>query len=451
MTEADEQDSDTVGRAAQDAAGALARMGIDPGVLGLQAPPPLPVAPPAWQPVSASPLAVGPVSAAPGAPPGPYPPSLPGGFQHPHQPTLREPDTGGGLAVPPLATVFRPAGTGRIVGRAAPMPTSSPPSGDGSLRFASPGTYLRRPLETMPQGLVGPAVPPLPPQPAGPDPAALQAAGGTVRQQWGTLPGMSGLRQVARGAGKGIVAPSAAGSIQRERELIARVRTRQREPRVTSFFSTVGGAGTTTTCAGVALALATVRGDQTALVDVQAGTRSLASRVAGTSSVSANDVIRAGTMAALPQPPATIGSLAVIDSAPWYSPAERGDLVEMLHQVRAAYPFTVLDVGDEVSGTAHAMMSRADRLVIVQPAQPDLVDAVQYAMGRINQVDPDRLRHLVVAVVGMTNRSYRTAIRRLGALLGAASGSCWCRTTGRWRPVARSRWPRSGQRPARRT
>jgi MinD-like ATPase involved in chromosome partitioning or flagellar assembly len=406
MTEDQDLEQDeAMGRAAQDAAGALARMGIDPGAVGLQTPAPLPAPQPAWQPdlmpVSAG--AIGPVSA---GPLGPYPPS----FHHPHQPTLREPEPSGGLAVPPPdRPPFRPVG--RIVGRAAPMPTSSPPDPDATaLRFSSPGTALRRPLEG--------AVPPLPTRPPGPDPAVLQAVAGPPRAHWGAMPGVSGMRQVARGAGKGIVAPSAAGSIQRERDLIARVRTRQREPRLTSFFSTVGGAGTTTTCAGVALALATVRGDQAALVDVQAGTRSLAARIAGRSSVSANDVIRAGTMAALPQPPATIGSLAVIDSAPWYSPAERGDLVEMLHQVRATYPFTVLDVGDEVSGTAHAMMSRADRLVIVQPAQPDLVDAVQYAMGRINQVDPERLRQLVVAVVGMTNRSYKTAVRRLGALLG---------------------------------
>jgi MinD-like ATPase involved in chromosome partitioning or flagellar assembly len=353
---------DAVGRAAQDAAGALSRMGIDPGALGLAAP-----APP--QPVVGLPA------------------------------TVREPV--GGLAVPPPdRTAPRP--TGRIVGRAAPMP-----EGSGALRFASPGTNLRRPLAG--------AAPTVPPLPTGPDPQALRAVAGAQRQPWA---GFSGLRQVAHGVGKGVASPSSAGAVQNERELIARVRTRQREPRVTCFFSTVGGSGTTTTAAGVALALATVRGDPAALVDVQAGTRSLAARLAGTSSVTTSDVIRAGAMGALPQPPATIGSLAIVDSAPWYSPAERGDLVEMLHQVRSMYPFTVLDVGDEVSGTAHAMLMRADRLVIVQPAQPDLVDAVQYAMGRINQVDPDRLRHVVVAVVAMTPRSYRSAVRRLGALLG---------------------------------
>lgn len=355
---------DAVGRAAQDAAGALSRMGIDPGALGLAAP-----APP--QPVVALPA------------------------------TVREP--AGGLAVPPPDR-SAPRPTGRIVGRAAPMPSEN----GAALRFASPGTNLRRPLAGSP-----PAAPP--PLPTGPDPHALRAAAGAQRQPWA---GFSGLRQVAHGVGKGVVSPSSAGAVQNERELIARVRTRQREPRVTCFFSTVGGSGTTTTAAGVALALATVRGDPAALVDVQAGTRSLAARLAGTSSVSTSDVIRAGAMGSLPQPPATIGSLAIVDSAPWYSPAERGDLVEMLHQVRSVYPFTVLDVGDEVSGTAHAMLMRADRLVVVQPAQPDLVDAVQYAMGRINQVDPDRLRHVVVAVVAMTPRSYRSAVRRLGALLG---------------------------------
>jgi MinD-like ATPase involved in chromosome partitioning or flagellar assembly len=197
---------------AEGAAGDLARMGIDPGSLGLNAPrtPPPPRPPrPQEQDEGGDVLPLRPEygAARPGVPQVPPPP-------------------GGGRPVPPPGSTQPPA------------PHSPPPD-------APPAPDTR-------------VVPPPPPMQQAPPASAARA---TPRL----------LRKVAAG----VVTPDAAVAVQGERALIDRVRGRQSDRRVIAVISGKGGVGCTTVAVGLGTVMVAMRDDRTVLVDVQQGTPSL--------------------------------------------------------------------------------------------------------------------------------------------------------------------------------
>jgi MinD-like ATPase involved in chromosome partitioning or flagellar assembly len=222
-------------------------------------------------------------------------------------------------------------------------------------------------------------------------------------------------RRMVRAVTFGLVSPGAAAAMQRERSLVTRVRTRQSGSRLIAFVAGKGGVGTTTTAIGVGLTLATLRTDDTVLVDARAGTGSLGRRL---SDVPAPTTIDLGTGPNRPNPAANRRGLHVVDAPPWHSPIHRAQLVGLLEDLREEYPFTAVDAGNEASEPAYAALARADQVVIVTAASRDALDATRVALGRIQQVDPYRVPTAVIALVCTTARGYRPVARALRRDLG---------------------------------
>jgi hypothetical protein len=91
----------------------------------------------------------------------------------------------------------------------------------------------------------------------------------------------AGWQRTLRAVTLGLLTPGSAAGVDSERELVAKVRARRREPSVTAFLAGKGGMGTTTLAAGVGLTLAALRNDTTALVDLHRGPALLGRRLAG--------------------------------------------------------------------------------------------------------------------------------------------------------------------------
>lgn len=341
-------------RAAQDSAAELARMGIDPRAVGLD---PLP------EPES-------------GPAPGP------GGSR----PVVR-----GVAAPPPAARTAPPARTAAAPDRATPAP--APSWLDSTL--SRPIVAVPRPVPPEPGGYLAALerlVPPLAPGPAG------------------------GWRSVVRAATRGLVEPRAAAAVEHERQLVARVRLRMPEPRVVVFVAGKGGVGTSTTAAGVAMTLASLRGDAAALVSARSGAGSLGQRLAGQPAPPVPALTGGG--GAAPPPLWVHDRLAVVDGSPWHSPTPAGSLVALLDLLRARHPLTLVDAGNDLGEPAGAALDRADQIVLVTGASQDAVAAARTALSRVHRSDPFRLATVVVAVVCLSERQHRRTARRLRAELG---------------------------------
>jgi MinD-like ATPase involved in chromosome partitioning or flagellar assembly len=213
----------------------------------------------------------------------------------------------------------------------------------------------------------------------------------------------------------GLVEPGAAAAVAYERQLVARARVRRPEPRVVAFVAGKGGVGTTTTAAGVALTLATLRNDTLALISARTGGDSLGQRLLGRPAAL---VAAPGGAEPLPEPLWVHGNLAVIDAAPWHSPAPRGRLVRLLTDLRGQHPITLVDVGNDLADAAQGALGRADQVVLVTSASQDAVAATRIALSRVHQVDPFRLATVVVALTCLSERQYRRTARQLRAELG---------------------------------
>jgi MinD-like ATPase involved in chromosome partitioning or flagellar assembly len=219
-----------------------------------------------------------------------------------------------------------------------------------------------------------------------PDPVALPAAGRPT-----------GWRRAVRAATFGLVSPGVAEAARRGHVLVARARARPDEPRVIAFVAAKGGVGTTASAAGVALSLAAVRSDVTAVLATHTGAGSLPDRL-GTRTPAG----------------AAMSRLAVVDDVPWQAPVPRLHLMRLLEQQRRRHPLTLVDLGNELSDAAHGALGRADQVVVVTSASPDAVATMGVALSRIQQVDPDRLASMVVVITCLTPRQHRHAARRLG-------------------------------------
>lgn len=356
-------------RQAQNAAGELARMGIDPTAVGL-------------------------------------PPSRHDG----DVPTRIR-----GVAPFPAATPVSPAQSataqpmfGGLPTRPDPAPPPTPPPAPAPVPPAEPppayGTMVSRPM----------------------NPAALAGTDGTYRMvreiaatpdRGGTVP--SGWRRVARAASLGLIGLDGAAAAHRERALLADLQTRQHRPRSVAFLSSKGGVGVTTTAAGVALTLAAIRRDRTVLVDVRTGTDSLGRRLVGRPAPSITELSGPGAEAPL----AAGAYLSIVDGATWHAPVGRGELLNLLADLRDSHPFTILDGGNDSGDATHAAVGRADQIVLVTSASADAVDATRLALGRIYQTHPMSLERLVIAVVCLSPRSYRRTARALRSSLGTQRAS----------------------------
>ena len=428
-TDEPRDDPDAVRRAAQDSAGELARMGIDPRALGLEPAPPI-------LPASAPPAeSARPVASAPPVASGDRPGAVPG--------------AGTARGVARLDTV-----RGGPANRAESMAVPAPP---GSAAIPPPPGPVGVPTPPGPVGVPGAAGFPAPPdqvagvatgrafvpttygRPLVPEPAGAEGIDSTLSRPIGSLVQMAApsteylqplaqivapvnlrpaaaARRMVRAVTFGLLNPGAAATIERERQLVARARLRRPEPRVIAFLAGKGGVGTTSTAAGVALTLATVRADQPALVSLRAGGSALGQRLLGQPAPPLP--VELGDDEPAVEPLWVHGSLAVIDGPPWHTPVRPEPLGGLLDQLRSRHPLTLIDVGTELGEAAQRAVTRADQVVLVTSASLDAIAAVQLAMSRVHQVDPFRLSTLVVALVCLNSRQYRRVLHRLRAELG---------------------------------
>ncbi|WP_436532162.1 hypothetical protein [Actinoplanes sp. HUAS TT8] len=367
MTERDDespQDHDR--QSAQAAAGELARMGIDPAVLGLD-----PAAPPA----TAGPRPPAPRWSDEDGAAGHRLPAPPPQFADPGR---RLHALSGQLAPPPAETALPPGRIASVLSR--PLGAIQPP---GRRDTGSPEDF----------------------RPASAPPAVTPTI---------VVPGR--MHRAVRAVTFGLAQPGAAAAMERERELVARARTRRREGRTVAFIAGKGGVGTTTTALGTALTLAALRTDLTAVVDTRQGAASIGRRLAGRAAPTVTDLRpRAGRgerVEAPAEPMLLDGRLGVIDGPPWFGPPTGRQVVEVLDQLKDRFTFTLADLGNDIDWDGHAALARADRTVLVSSPWPDAAAATRATLARIHRLAPHRLDTIVVAVVCLTARQFRhTAIR----------------------------------------
>jgi MinD-like ATPase involved in chromosome partitioning or flagellar assembly len=242
-------------------------------------------------------------------------------------------------------------------------------------------------------------------------------------------------RDLLRAGASGLLEPSAAAAASQERRLLARVQLRPPEPLVVAFLAGKGGVGASTTAAGVAVLLASLRPDTAALASARSGAGSLGCRLLGRPAPAAPALV--DRVPATP-PLWVRDRLAVVDGSPWHSPAPARTVVRLLELLRGQHPLTLVDVGNDLGEPAVAALERADQVVLVTSASPDAVAATRTGLSRIHQSDPFRLATVVVAVVCLTPRQHRWAHRRLRSELGLPRG--------RIVPVGFDPWLAAGER-----
>ena len=216
---------------AQDAAGDLARMGIDPRLLGLDTPAP-------QSPVS---------RASEQTPHDGGDESVPS--VHPGRPAVDPNPAATRARIVPLRPEFAPAATANQAGEWPRQGTPTPVYG---------------PVEHVLEQAAAHRPPPA---------------------RWGRL---------VKAVTFGLLTPDAAESADTERLLVAAVRSRQSDRRVVTFAAGKGGVGTTTVALGVGTALAALREDETVLVDAQAGTAALSGLIGVHAAPTARELSRQG-------------------------------------------------------------------------------------------------------------------------------------------------------------
>lgn len=300
------------------------------------APPPAPV--PAPAPGSTPPRAPTPVPVpVPALAPAPAPPALaPARGAAPVPAALAGPSPARGQAQVP-APPARPAAPWPARGQAQvpdPLLGASPAWGHAAVPAVPSGVDRRQDTTGIPTALPGVAPPPAP---AMPDPhhavraygASLFTAESTTRAQM--------------------------------HQLLALARTPQPVPQVVAVVSGRPGLGASTTAAGLARTLATVRDDHTALLG-------------GATS------------------PATDATIA---------------------EVRREHAFTVIDLGAHQGEETPRALAASTRMLVVTGAERRGAGATRLVLDRVHQVHPALTAGAVVAVVCRTGRQYRRVLREL--------------------------------------
>jgi MinD-like ATPase involved in chromosome partitioning or flagellar assembly len=343
---------------AQNAAGDLARMGIDPRALGLQAP-------------ADSTTRRGPEQSRerrPEVAPHSGHPGQPGPGQHGLHPSAANvvplrPSQGPDLPASGTSSAWSPT----------PPPISPGQPGDLETRAV--------PLEF------------------------LLGREGTPQQQ--QRPSAS---QLARAVTFGMLTPDAADAADREREMVTRVRARQTEPRTVVFLAGNGGVGTTSVAIGVGCVLAALRDDVTTLVSLRPGTPSLGLALAGAKAPNARDLARSDVDVT---PLRLNNGLQLLDGPRWGTPVRRADVPTIVDRLGQASAFSLFDVGNDASESGHSILSRADQVVIVSGSGPDGVDGARVAAERAAEIDPFFLDSAIYVVVCHRESALRTVVRAM--------------------------------------
>jgi MinD-like ATPase involved in chromosome partitioning or flagellar assembly len=181
-------------------------------------------------------------------------------------------------------------------------------------------------------------------------------------------------------------------------------------PAVLAFVSGKGGVGTTSTAAGVVLALVRAAAGPAAAVSVRSGPGSLHYRFTRRAGPPPGELWWGESVAA---PGQQLPALTVVDSGAWPLWSPQGDLVGLSGRLRDSHPLTLIDVGDVGGDAAHRLLARADRVVLVTTPAADSVASAATALHRVRHLDPARLAALVVVVVCLDARQHRWAAHRL--------------------------------------
>lgn len=198
-------------------------------------------------------------------------------------------------------------------------------------------------------------------------------------------PGPPGLRERLADAGRdlalGLVETGSLELLELQRWIGTAVRQPQVRPRVIAVIAGKGGVGATTTALAIATTLAALRDDGTALVGVHPGSSAQGNRL------------------------------------PFVSAAARtaNDALDIVDSSTQRHTFTVLDVGNDASVAAQAVLPGADQVVVVTGVGPDAIEHARLALRRTSSRDGA----LVVAVRTRRDHGAR-AVRPLAAELGLA-------------------------------
>jgi len=362
---------------AQNTAAELARMGIDPRALGLQAPEVHRGAPSARMPGEQT-----------AAPPGPVPPGT---------------VLAGTVSQPPADT------DGNSNERAYPgnvVPLRPELSSDDLPRSGTSAAWQPGPPSLAPDSRYETKAP------------LQHILGRGLGRAPGREPVGAAPSQLARAITFGLMTPDAAVAADREREMVHRVRTRQTDQRVVVFLSGKGGVGTTSVAIGVGCVLAALREDSTTLVSLRAGTPSLGLALAGTPAPRARDVASAEPEL----PPLRLSNgLQLVDGSRWGRPVRRSDVPVLLDRLGQTSTFGLFDVGNDPSEAGQAVLARADQVVIVSGPGADGLDSAQVAAERTAEVDPYLLDTAVYVVVCQRESALRGVVRAMReALPGGA-------------------------------
>jgi MinD-like ATPase involved in chromosome partitioning or flagellar assembly len=362
---------------AQDAAGDLARMGVDPRLLGLNPSAPPPVGPPSAAPPPVGPPPQGPPPTDP-PPSGGPPQTAPGGYDH----RPAEGPAGPSGDVVPL----RPEFAGPPVAM-SPSPALGPPPGQMA---SAPQQYVPQQPMTAPSATSGPV-------------EDLLARTAVAKP----APNSSG--RWMRAVTFGLVTPDAAESAGSERMLVGALRTRQSDRRIVAFNAGKGGVGTTTVALGVATAFAALREDPTALVDAHSGTASLAQMLGTTSALTGRDLVADADA----EPTVVPGGLRVVDGCGWGTPLRRADVPPLLDRLGRDNTFTLVDVGNDPGEAAYAALARSDQTVIVTCAGAWGLSSARVAAARLRDIDTFAIDRAIYVVVCTNDESYRKVHREV--------------------------------------
>jgi hypothetical protein len=405
---AQEPQDDIDRRAAQESANELARMGISPGMLGLE-----PVvstasaaarvrgvaavagslaSPPANLPARSAPVfPAGTAKVASTPRPGPAPVS--------QQSTV--------FAPPPMRSRTTAGGNGATESREL-----SPRPGDGEASPYQPpagGLYQGRPVAPEHTGsvlnrpLTGELV--LPPSMVRNHPTSKPAR---TRPDRTGLP--AGLRRGVRAVVAGLANPGVAAAAERDRQLVARIRARQREPRLVAIVGGAPRSGTTTTTIAAAQVLDAIRRDTTVVIDARYGAASIGRRLTGAPPITDHNGL------ALTREPLQLGGSP--GDATWYAKPVDQQFTDLLDRLRGQFAFTLVDVGAEFLATGEAALRRADQIMVVVPANQSAVGHAKAGLGRVYSADPSRIATVVLAVVGIDASDQKGTARQVSNELG---------------------------------
>jgi hypothetical protein len=328
------------------------------------APPTVPVPAPVRPSIHTAPVRLASTSLPPPVPsvPAPEPRPAPALVEVPTAPVQLSPSLPVQVAT---AQVYLPQPAPALAGGESAAPTSvrgkaqvpSPPSpGHGRAQVPGPPvpaeparghapvlTDQPRPAASdMPTALPGAATPPAPPEP--PPPPAMPDPHGAVRAYGASL----------------LTADSARRAYVDE--LVALARTPSNSPRLVSVLAGQPGLGASTTAAGLARTLATIRDDYTALLSIDTG------------------------------------------------PVSNSKILA----VSRDHAFTVVDLGAHSGEETPQALALSTRIVVVASAERRATPVTRLTLDRVNQVNPALVAGAVIAVVCKNDRQYRRVIRELG-------------------------------------